>query len=62
MVILLVFLVIHFIRPGRNESSEVLPADISKLAAVSDSIEVILKNVKNFKSISIYKTCNHAYS
>ena len=43
---LIVFIVIRFIRPGRNESSKVLPADISKLAVVVDSIVVILKNVK----------------
>ena len=46
LVMLIVFIVIRFIRPGRNESSKVLPADISKLAVVVDSIVVILKNVK----------------
>lgn len=41
---LIVFIIIQFIRPERNESSEVLPADISKLAAVTDSVQVLLKN------------------
>lgn len=44
LVIFFAFIAIQFIRPGRNESSEVLPADISKLVIVPDSVQLILKN------------------
>lgn len=38
-----VFIVIQFIRPARNVSKQVLPTDITKLYAVPDSVQHVLK-------------------
>lgn len=40
----ILFIAIQFIRPARNRSKQVLSTDISKTFAVSDSVQVILKN------------------
>lgn len=39
-----IFIVIQFIRPARNISGQVLPADITKTLAVPDKVLGILKN------------------
>ena len=42
--ILVVFIAIQFLQPGRNISGRVLASDISNLVRLSDSVQVILKN------------------
>ena len=44
LVTLIVFIVIQFIRPERNQSTKRLPIDISKLVTVPDTVQLILKN------------------
>ena len=44
LVLLFVFIAIQFIQPSRNKSGQVLPTDITKLFAIPDSVQVILKN------------------
>jgi Haem-binding domain len=44
MAMLIVFIVVQFIQPERNENRKELPADISKLVSIPDSVKVILKN------------------
>ena len=42
-VILLLLIVVQFIRPGRNTSSQPMPNDISKMVATPDSIKSVLQ-------------------
>ena len=44
LALLVVFIAIQFIRPARNVSNQVLPADISKLVKIPDSVQIILEN------------------
>lgn len=44
MVILIVFITIQFIRPAKNKSGQILPADITKTINVPDKVLGILKN------------------
>ena len=44
LVLLAVFIVIQFIRPARNDSERLLPADISKLVTIPDSVQILLKD------------------
>lgn len=41
---LVVFIVIQFIQPAHNITSQVLPTDIHKMYAVPDSVNIILQN------------------
>lgn len=40
----IIFIVIQFKQPAHNKSRQVLATDISKIVAVSDSVQAILKN------------------
>ncbi len=42
--ILVVFIAIQFLQPGRNINGRVLATDISNVVSLSDSVQVILKN------------------
>ena len=42
--ILVVFIAIQFLQPGRNISGRILASDISNVVRLSDSVRVILKN------------------
>ena len=41
--LLIVLIVIQFIKPARNVSGQVLPADIAKIYSVPDSVQRVLK-------------------
>jgi hypothetical protein len=41
--LLIVFIVIQFIQPARNNSGQILPADFSNTFTVPDSVQAILK-------------------
>ena len=40
----IVFIVLQFIRPVHNKSSQVLATDISKVITIPDSVQIMLKN------------------
>jgi hypothetical protein len=42
-VIIITFIIIQFIRPARNTSSQLLPTDVSKLLPIPDSVTAILQ-------------------
>ena len=44
LTLLIVIIAIQFIQPVRNKSGQVLPADISKIYSVPDSVQCVLKN------------------
>lgn len=43
LLLLVVFIVAQFIQPARNESGQVMPADISKLVSVPQQVDALLK-------------------
>jgi hypothetical protein len=43
LVILVVFVVIQFIQPARNDSGQMLPTDISKVFIVPENVQAALK-------------------
>ena len=42
--VLVIFIAIQFIQPAHNKSDGILITDISKMVAIPDSVQVILKN------------------
>jgi hypothetical protein len=42
LFLLVVFIVIQFIQPARNENGQVLPTDITSMTVVSDTVKAIL--------------------
>lgn len=42
LFLLVVFIVIQFIQPARNENGQVLPTDITNMAVVPDTVKAIL--------------------
>jgi len=43
LVLLMVFIVIQFIQPARNKNGQVLPADITKIYHIPDSVQAVFK-------------------
>ena len=44
LVLFIVFILIQFIRPARNQSGQVLPADITKTVNIPDKVLDVFKN------------------
>src|SRR6266542_6843909 len=44
LALLIVFIAIQFVRPARNESGQVLPADITRTYNLPENVQTIFKN------------------
>jgi hypothetical protein len=44
LILLIIFIVIQFIRPARNQSGQVLPTDITKAVNIPDKVLDVFKN------------------